>query len=77
MSADVKTATIKAVVAKGRTVQGEGGKAFAAGETVSLPANEVQHLRGLGFLETPGAPVIPVGNGPTFKPADGPALQAA
>lgn len=66
---------VAATVARGRTVHDLDGKRHIAGEEVSLPADEVKRLRGLGFLVDPKAPVIRLANGPSFGSAGGPRIQ--
>lgn len=66
----------KAIVAKGRTVRIEA-KHYGPGEEVSLPAEEINTLRQLGYLVDPQAKEIPAGSGPTFNSKDGPSVQAA
>ncbi len=65
---------VDAKVAKRRTVR-VGPKSFGPGETVSLPAAEVEALRDRGFLEKPGAQAVAEGNGPRFTQQDGPTAQ--
>lgn len=65
-----------AVVAKGRTVVFEG-RTYGPEEKVSLPADEIARLRGLGYLANPDAPEVARGNGPVFEAAEGPSVKVA
>jgi len=65
---------VDAVVAKRRTVK-VAGKDHGPGETVSLPADEVERLRERGFLDKPGVKAVAEGNGPRFVPQGGPTAQ--
>jgi hypothetical protein len=61
---------VKAVVAPRKTVVFEG-KYVGPGTEISLAADEVAELRGLGFLVDPEAPEAPAaGEGPKFGPVD-------
>lgn len=65
---------VEATVAPGRTVHVDTRK--GPGETVRLPADEIERLIALGFLVDPAAPApvaAPVA-GPTTAPADGPSV---
>lgn len=68
---------IKAIVAERKNVLFEG-KYVGPGTEISLPADEVAELRGLGFLVDPEAPDAPAtGEGPNFGPVtDGPTVTA-
>jgi hypothetical protein len=67
---------VKAVVAPRKTVMFEG-QYVGPGTEISLPADEVAELRGLGFLVDPEAPEAPaIGEGPTFGSTDGPTVTA-
>ena len=78
MTADSKSAKgaelVDAKVARRRTVKVKG-KSFGPGETVSLPAAEVESLRTRGFLERPGAQAVAEGNGPRFTQQGGPTTE--
>ncbi|CAB3636883.1 hypothetical protein CEY09_14505 [Achromobacter marplatensis] len=66
---------VTAVVAHGRILQAEDGKSLVAGDELELPADEVERLQLLGFLEDPDAPVIRRDNGPRFGSAAGPQIR--
>lgn len=66
---------VTAVVALGRVLLTEDGESLVAGDEVDLPADEVERLRRLGFLEDPDAPVIQRGNGPRFGSGSGPQIR--
>lgn len=66
---------VTAIVARGRVLQAEDGKSLVAGDEVNLPADEVERLRQLGFLDDPDAPVIQRGNGPRFGSGSGPQIR--
>ena len=71
-----ETVTSGAEVAPGRTVQGADGKMYGPGETVPLSVKEIEFLSERGFLVVAGAVVIPVANGPSFGPSEGPTVRA-
>jgi hypothetical protein len=66
-SADAKTdstATADAEVAQGRTLrhgEGDNKKKYRAGETVTLPVDEIERLRALGFLKPAEEPAAAAG----------------
>ncbi|MDA8230153.1 MAG: hypothetical protein M0006_02320 [Magnetospirillum sp.] len=60
-------------VAPGRTVW-NGGRKHGPGDSLGVEAAEAKRLRALGFLVDPAAPALPVGQGPTFSPAEGPTV---
>jgi hypothetical protein len=62
---------------EGKPITRIATKSVGPGETVELPASEVEHLRKAGFLVDETAPAIPVGAGPTFGSSDGPQVKAA
>lgn len=66
---------VTAVVAHGRVLLAEDGESLVAGDEVDLPADEVERLQQLGFLEDPDAPVIQRGNGPRFGSGSGPQIR--
>lgn len=68
---------VEAVVARGRTVIGDGGKTYGPGKKVKLAAVEAQVLRELGYLVDPDAPEIPVQQGPKINPSEGPSTRLA
>jgi hypothetical protein len=61
--------TVKAVVALRKTVWIDN-KQFGPGAEISLPADEIEHLRERGFLVDPDAAEVPTGEGPSFDSAD-------
>ena len=65
---------VDAKVARRRTVR-VGSKHFGPGETVSLPAAEVEALRERGFLDKPDAKPVAEGNGPRFTQQGGPTTE--
>jgi len=80
MAADGKGAKgaelVAAKVAKRRTIRIDG-KHYGPGETVSLPATEVESLRSRGFLEKPGQQAVAEANVPRFVHQGGPSAQEA
>jgi len=74
MAGESKVKLVEATVARRRTVQIDK-KNFGPGQTVSLPADEVESLRNRGFLERPGAAAVQEGNGPRFVPQGDPSAQ--
>lgn len=67
---------VTAIVAQRKTVLFEG-KYVGPGSEISLPADEVAELRGLGFLVDPEAlDAPPTGEGPSFDAVDGPTVTA-
>lgn len=63
--------TIKAAVARGRTIVVDGMRQ-GPGVLVELPADEANRLMGLGFLSNPYAPAVVPSQGPQFRgPVDG------
>ncbi len=69
------TKLVKAIVARGRTVQDVDGKSHRAGEEVELPAPDIARLRSRGFLTDPDRPAIPLADGPTWGSATGPRIK--
>lgn len=67
--------TVSAIVARGRILQADDGRSLVAGDEVDLPADEVERLQQLGFLEDPDAPVILRGDGPRFGSGAGPQIR--
>lgn len=65
--------TVKAIVANRRTVEVDG-KTFGPGETVSLPADEVEALRDAGFLADDSQAPSAADDAPSVNTADGPAV---
>lgn len=73
-ASETEVSVTEAVVAHGRTVIGVDGNRCGPGETVELPADEIETLTELGFLvdefvierKRPG-PHISVAAGPTVR----------
>lgn len=55
----------RGTVAKGRSVD-DGKAKYGPGTEVVLPVSEIERLRKLGYLITPGSPQPAFGDGPTF-----------
>ncbi|QCO13998.1 hypothetical protein D3869_01430 [Azospirillum brasilense] len=55
----------RGTVAKGRSID-DGKAKYGPGTEVEMPVTEIQRLRKLGYLITPGAPQPSFGDGPTF-----------
>ena len=75
-AAEKKSTRVSAVVADGRTIHGDEGKLYVAGSTASLPEEEVDRLRELGFIVK--EVVAPVArSGPSMTTSDGPQIKIA
>lgn len=75
-ASETEASVAEAVVAHGRTVMGVDGKRYGPGETVELPADEVETLTGLGFL-VDGDAVVKKQSGPHVSVAAGPTVRIA
>ena len=74
-TADKKSATATAVVANGRCIMGEGEKIYSAGNSISLPKDELARLMDLGFIAATDA--IPAASVPSLTASDGPQIKVA
>lgn len=69
--------TVEAVVAHGRSVTDPDGARVGPGGKVTLPAQEVRHLRKLGFLIGADEEFSASRPGPNVKASDGPTVRLA
>jgi hypothetical protein len=75
-ASETEVSVTEAVVAHGRTVIGVDGNRYGPGETVELPADEIETLTELGFLVDSNA-VVKKQSGPHVSVAAGPTVRVA